>query len=177
LWLINCALFNSFLVYENPNPGSKLKYKKFLVQVAKAWATQKIQATQTQSDTESVRPWPSTHTPRRPHVDAPGRLSGDMRKHVLRLSVKSRATPQLKWLVAGFPQRRPGPMPRSGKWDLWWIKWHRGRFSPSTSVSPAKTVHSTKFSILIITRGRYNRPGVAAVPSERSMDSTLQYSN
>jgi hypothetical protein len=33
-------------------------------------------------------------------------------------------------------------------------KWRRGRFSPSTSVSPA--IHST--SILTITRGRYNRP-------------------
>jgi hypothetical protein len=42
------------------------------------------------------------------------------------------------------------------KWDLWWTKWRRGRFSPSTSVSPA--IHSTKFSIPTITRGRYNRP-------------------
>jgi hypothetical protein len=38
LWLINCALFSSFLVYKNLNPGSKLKYKELLVQVAKAWA-------------------------------------------------------------------------------------------------------------------------------------------
>jgi hypothetical protein len=30
-------------------------------------------------------------------------------------------------------------------------------FSPSTSVSPAN-LHSTNFSIIIITRGRYNRP-------------------
>jgi hypothetical protein len=35
-------------------------------------------------------------------------------------------------------------------------KWRRGRFSPSTSVSPA--IHCTKFSILTITQGRYNRP-------------------
>jgi hypothetical protein len=42
LWLINCALFNSFLVYKNLSPGSKLKYKEFLVQVAKAWATDEI---------------------------------------------------------------------------------------------------------------------------------------
>jgi hypothetical protein len=34
--------------------------------------------------------------------------------------------------------------------------WRRDRFSPCTSVSPA--IHSTKFSILTITRGRYNRP-------------------
>jgi hypothetical protein len=29
-------------------------------------------------------------------------------------------------------------------WDLWWTKWHCGRFSTSTSVSPAK--HSTDCS-------------------------------
>jgi hypothetical protein len=46
LWLINCARFNSFLVYKNLNPGSKLKYKKFLVQVAKAWAIDEFQAAQ-----------------------------------------------------------------------------------------------------------------------------------
>jgi hypothetical protein len=33
---------------------------------------------------------------------------------------------------------------------LWWTKWRRGRFSPSTSVSPAKSVHSTNFIIIII---------------------------
>jgi hypothetical protein len=39
-------------------------------------------------------------------------------------------------------------------WSLWWRKWHWGRFSWSTSVSPANE-HSTKF--LMITQGRYNR--------------------
>jgi hypothetical protein len=48
--------FNSFLVYKNLNTGSKLKYKEYLVQVEKAWATDEIQAAQTQSDTDSVRP-------------------------------------------------------------------------------------------------------------------------
>jgi hypothetical protein len=67
VWLINCALFNSFLVYKNLNPGSKLKYKEFLVQVAKAWARDETQAAQTQSDTDSVQPFSSTHTPCRPH--------------------------------------------------------------------------------------------------------------
>jgi hypothetical protein len=38
-----------------------LTYKEFLVQVAKV-ATDEIQAAQT----DSVRPWPSTHTPCRP---------------------------------------------------------------------------------------------------------------
>jgi hypothetical protein len=45
-----------------------------------------------------------------------------------------------------------------------------GRFSPSTSVSPT-SFHSTKLSILIITRGRYNRPEVADVPSGPSLNS------
>jgi hypothetical protein len=53
----------------------------------------------------------------------------------------------------GGPRSNPGLV----KWDLRWTKWHWGRFSPSTSVSPAN-LHSTKFSIIKITRGRYNRP-------------------
>jgi hypothetical protein len=38
-----------------------------------------------------------------------------------------------------------GPGLRQGlvKWDLWWTNWHYGRFSLSTSVSPAN-LHSTK---------------------------------
>jgi hypothetical protein len=51
----------------------------------------------------------------------------------------------------------PGSIPGLVKWDLWWTKWRWGRFSPSTSVSPAN-LHSTKFYIIIITRGTYNRP-------------------
>jgi hypothetical protein len=47
----------------------------------------------------------------------------------------------------------------------------------SVQVSPAKTVHSTNFSILTITRGGYKRPVLAAVPSAPSTDSTPQYSN
>jgi hypothetical protein len=48
-------------------------------------------------------------------------------------------------------------------WGFWWTKLHWGRFSPSTSVSPAN--HSINFSIIIITRVWKNRPLVAAVPS------------
>jgi hypothetical protein len=72
LWLINCALFNSFLVYKSLNPDSKLKYKEFMVQVAKTWATDEMEAAQSQSDKDSMRPGPSTHAPYRPHVDPSG---------------------------------------------------------------------------------------------------------
>jgi hypothetical protein len=51
--------------------------------------------------------------------------------------------------------------------DLWWTKWHWGRFSSSTSVSPDNP-HSTNCSIIII-RGWYNRPTVADVPSGLSL--------
>jgi hypothetical protein len=54
-------------------------------------------------------------------------------------------------------------------WGLWWTKRHLGRFSPSTSVSPA---NYTNFSITIITRGWPNMLLVAAVPSEAN--STLR---
>jgi hypothetical protein len=43
----------------------------------------------------------------------------------------------------------PGSSPGQVMWDSWWTKWHWGRFSPSTSVSPANS-HSTNCSIFII---------------------------
>jgi hypothetical protein len=49
-------------------------------------------------------------------------------------------------------------------WALWWTVWHWGRFSPSTSVSPANH-HSTNVSIIIITQGGHSRPIGGAVPS------------
>jgi hypothetical protein len=53
-------------------------------------------------------------------------------------------------------------------WDLWWTKWHRGTFSPSTSISPAN-LHSTNCSTITIIWGWCNRPVVAAVPSGVSL--------
>jgi hypothetical protein len=64
LWLTNCALFNSSIIYKKLNPTTNLRYKEFLLRVAKAW-------TETESDTDLVQPGPSTPTPRRPHVDPP----------------------------------------------------------------------------------------------------------
>jgi hypothetical protein len=88
LWIVNCALYNSFRIHKVLNLAKQLKYKIFLLQVAKAWAEDKMEAAESQSDTDSMRPGPLTPTPRRPHVDLPGRLSGDMRKHVLMKIVK-----------------------------------------------------------------------------------------
>jgi hypothetical protein len=77
-----------------------------------------------------------------------------------------------RWLPAAAARARaPGLV----KWNLWWTKW-RGRFSPSTSVSPAK-LHSTKFSIIIITRGRYNRPISGRRAEWTQLYSTPYYAN
>ena len=57
-WLINCALFNS---------TSKMRYKEFLLQVAKDYATDKME-----TYTEAARPGISTQTPRVPHEDPLG---------------------------------------------------------------------------------------------------------
>jgi hypothetical protein len=57
-------------------------------------------------------------------------------------------------------------MPGQVMWDLWWTKWHWGRFAPSTSVSPANP-HCTVCSIIII-----DHPGLvqlADVPSGLSL--------
>jgi hypothetical protein len=66
-----------------------MTYKEFLLQVEEDWAADKMEAVQPESDTDSMQPGPSTQTPRRPHGEPPGRLSGDMQKHVLDKVVKS----------------------------------------------------------------------------------------
>jgi ABC-type transporter Mla maintaining outer membrane lipid asymmetry ATPase subunit MlaF len=63
--LINCALFISFQLYKKLNPATKMRYEEFLLQVAKDWAADKMEAVEQESATDS------------------GRLSGDMQKHVL----------------------------------------------------------------------------------------------
>jgi hypothetical protein len=55
----------------------------------------------------------------------------------------------LKQLVAGFPPRRPGFAPRSGKWNLWWTKWRWGRFSPSTSVSKQLKIYLRNVKLIM----------------------------
>jgi hypothetical protein len=54
LWLINCTLFNSFVIYKKLNPTTKLRFKEFLLGMAEAGATDKMEAAETESDTDSV---------------------------------------------------------------------------------------------------------------------------
>jgi hypothetical protein len=49
-----------------------------------------------------------------------------------------------------------GSKPDLGMWDLWWDKVALGRFSPSTSASPAIVVRSTNYSTITLI---YHHPG------------------
>jgi hypothetical protein len=72
----------------------------------------------------------------------------------------------------------PGSSPGLVMWDLWWTKWRGGRFSSSTSVSPAH-LHSTNCSTITISYhlGLVHRPVVAAVPSGLSLTFTASFSS
>jgi hypothetical protein len=80
------------------------------------------------------------------------------KQHMNNTSITDEAVPQLRRLVAGFPPRRPRFEPRSGHVRCVVEKWHWGRFSPTTSGSPAN-YNSTDCSKLIVYHpGWYNRP-------------------
>jgi hypothetical protein len=57
--------------------------------VARDWAADKMEAGERELDTGSMQPGSSTQTPRRTHGEPPGRLSGDIWKHVFEKIVKS----------------------------------------------------------------------------------------
>jgi hypothetical protein len=66
-----------------------MKYKEFLLRMAKDWAADKMEVVELESHTDSMQPGPSTQTPHRPHGEPPGKLLGDMWKHVLEKIVKN----------------------------------------------------------------------------------------
>lgn len=82
LWLINCALFNSFVTYKTLNRSSRESFQKFVLEVAKGWAKSEEERSASSSDdgTELDEERPTQRAPRRDH---PARLSGVMMKHTL----------------------------------------------------------------------------------------------
>jgi hypothetical protein len=112
-WYKAVSLFNIISPTLNASPPN-LRYKEFLMQLAKAWSTDQMAVADPKSDTDLVRPGPSTATPRRPHLDPVGWLSGDMRKHTLMRIVKSehskRSMPVGKAVCAQYTRRVRLPM-------------------------------------------------------------------
>ena len=82
LWLINCALFNSFVVYKTLNSSTRVTFKKFVLEVAKGWAKceegRSASSSDDDTDDEIERP-----TQRAPRQDDPASLTGGMVKHTL----------------------------------------------------------------------------------------------
>jgi hypothetical protein len=76
--------------------------------------------------------------------------------------------------VADFPQKQPRFEPGSGQVGFVVDKVALGQVLSRYFGSPAN-LHSTKFSILTITWGRYNRTDVANVQHGPGMDSTPHY--
>jgi hypothetical protein len=84
LFLLNFALFNSFLIYKTLNKGLKeQKYKKFLHEVARNWITEQGDMADSNSDEDNAVPSEKKPTPRGPAEDPTGRLSGNFSKHKL----------------------------------------------------------------------------------------------
>ena len=73
LYLINMALFNSFVMYNITNSTKKIQYKNYLLSVARAWLTAEIDEM-----------GPTTSRATGPTTVPPGRLSGNMTQHVLK---------------------------------------------------------------------------------------------
>ncbi|XP_059531352.1 piggyBac transposable element-derived protein 4-like isoform X1 [Myotis daubentonii] len=80
LYLINCGLFNSFRIYQALNPGSRVRYKDFLLTVATEWISSEVDKS---ADPEFSNPDPSrVRSTRAPQKDHPQRLSGNMKQHI-----------------------------------------------------------------------------------------------
>lgn len=78
MYLLNCALFNSFRVHNLYN-NTSMGYKKFLLEVSRKLITDDVPA----ESIDDEQPGTSTavQRARAPNFDPPGRLSFDMKKH------------------------------------------------------------------------------------------------
>ena len=84
LYLLNCILFNGFIVYSALNTNKKVKYMNFLHEVGRSWILR--------PEYNQVKLWwpqvpEKQSTPRGPKQDPPCRLFGDFRIHKLEIIV------------------------------------------------------------------------------------------
>ena len=84
LFLLNCVLFNLFLMYKTLNKGTReQKYKKFLHKVTRDWIVERGEVADSSSDEDNAVPSEKRATPRGPSENPPGRLSGNFSTHKL----------------------------------------------------------------------------------------------
>jgi hypothetical protein len=82
-----------------------MRYKEFLLQVAKDWAADKMEVAEPESDTDSMRPGSSTQTPCRPHGEPLGDFRVICRNMCWRKSWKVKRARSIPVGVAMFVQR------------------------------------------------------------------------
>lgn len=97
MFILNTALFNSFVVFKVLNPGKKIKFSSFLKNIAQNW----IEKGYVHSES------PGNVSKRVSREDAPMRLSADMRQHKI---VKITSSGNKK-----FPQKRCRVCKKNGK--------------------------------------------------------------
>lgn len=97
MFILNTALFNSFVVFKVLNPGKKIKFSSFLKNIAQNW----IEKGYVHSES------PGNVSKRVSREDAPMRLSADMRQHKV---VKITSSGNKK-----FPQKRCRVCKKNGK--------------------------------------------------------------
>ena len=83
LYLLNCALFNTFFVYRTLSTNKKVKYKNFLYEVGRSWISE-VQ-NRSESNSGDLQMSEKQTTPRESKQDPPSRLSGDFRIHKLEI--------------------------------------------------------------------------------------------
>ncbi|XP_076476105.1 uncharacterized protein LOC143302920 [Bombus vancouverensis nearcticus] len=84
-FLINCTLLDAYKTYCTHLPKNKTRYTKFLLEVAREWIT-------VDSKERSIAPDASRISKTASYNDAPFRLSGRLRNHVLEKIVTGRKT-------------------------------------------------------------------------------------
>jgi len=90
LYLLNCALFNAYLVYKTLYTNKKVKYKNFLHQGGRSWISE-------ESNSDDLQLPEKQTTPRWPKQDPTGRLSGDFRLH------------KFEKIIGGWEEKRKYP--------------------------------------------------------------------
>ncbi|KAI4475941.1 hypothetical protein M0802_014974 [Mischocyttarus mexicanus] len=84
-FLINYTLFNAYKMYCTYRPESKIRYKKFLLEIAREWITVVSKECSTAPDT-------SVRSQTAPSKDSPSRLSRQLKDYVLEKIVSARRT-------------------------------------------------------------------------------------
>ncbi|GBN06184.1 PiggyBac transposable element-derived protein 4 [Araneus ventricosus] len=99
-FFINCLLFNAFVIYSK-KCQNKIRYKKFLLEVARIWLS-------SESIESNTQPANTSHASKRaPHKDPVSRLSGKLLDHVLEpIITASKTNPTRKCRVCSSKGKR-----------------------------------------------------------------------